>query len=93
MRLIFIDEIFKLFIYTMEHRAGTAGLFWYSRDLVPALTFTITCSGTRTSPGKWFLSSRVTLNGASFNGIPAVLTVIADPGARFLQVVCIRMTT
>jgi hypothetical protein len=40
---------------------------------------------------KWFLSSWVTLIGTVFDSIPCVGTVIADPGARFLQVVCIRM--
>jgi hypothetical protein len=45
----------------------------------------------RDNPGKMVLSSWVTLIGTVFDGIPCVGTVIADPGARFRQVVCIRM--
>jgi hypothetical protein len=32
--LIFIDEIFKLFIYTRAG-TGTTGLFFYSQDVIP----------------------------------------------------------
>jgi len=38
MRLIFIDEIFKLFIYTRAG-AGTTGLFFYSQDMIPTLSW------------------------------------------------------
>jgi hypothetical protein len=43
------------------------------------------------SKGESLLRFRVTVKGTSFNGIPGVCTVIADPGARFLHVVCIRI--
>jgi hypothetical protein len=45
-----------------------------------------------TIPGKIALSARVTVNGTSFDGIPGVLTVIADPDVLFFKVVSIRMT-
>jgi hypothetical protein len=53
------------------------------------------CSGTliyRNNPCKMALSSRITLIGTVFDGIPEIFTVPADPGIRLLPVVYICMT-